>query len=62
MWEYFPMKGGKGGGHGAVELLALSRDPLECDSSRRWGVVHRLYGPHPHHPPRFTGEGSIPGQ
>ena len=29
-----------GGGLGAVDLHALRCDPLGCDSSGRWGMVH----------------------
>ena len=47
-------------GYGALEFHTLHRDPIECDSSERRGVVHRHSIPPPHPPPCFTGEGGSP--
>ena len=51
------------GGYGTVDFLALRRDLLKCDSSWQQGVVYRFsIPPTLHPPPRFFGEGGIPGQ
>ena len=57
MWKYSPP-----GGHGAVEFLAILRNPLECDPSGLWGVVYRFSVPPLHHPPSFVWERGIPGK
>ena len=51
-----------GEGYGVVELHALIRDPLECDSSEERVMLHRRSVPSPHNPPCFTGEGGVTGQ
>ena len=46
-----------GEGYGVVELHALIRDPIECDSRRERVMFHRRSVPSPHNPPCFSGEG-----
>ena len=58
MWVSSPLEGGCG----AVDVIALCRDPLECDSSGRKGVIHRLSVPPLYPPQSFVREGGIPGQ
>ena len=56
IWESSPPRGGEGG-YGAVYLLALCRDPLECDASRRRGVIHSFLIPPLNPPPSFAWGG-----
>ena len=48
-----------GGGYGAVEFHALHRDPLKCDSSGQWGMVHWHSVPSPHPTPYSSGEEGV---